>query len=322
MKKNLVKLGMSLMLCSSLHAFDYNVVNGEHHLGAVINIDDMSIFDKSAVDYVYRQDFSQLPNEVYEYYEVNKVFPKKANGSALSSLNKGEGFFLKANGSVVISDTPSAIEGKYYEVTSPTTQRVWLDRNLGATEVCTKTRSDFASYDYDGYKASQAACFGDYFQWGRGSDGHESKESGTRTNLTSSWATLSSSLFILADQSRHAYDWATNDDNGNGRSASWAKTDGTSICPDGFRVPTISELTAEAANMSNLINVLKFPLSGKRDRATGKIYSAGYNGYNWSTTPDDLHSNVRTNRLVFSETGFNGAEDDRGYGYSVRCIKH
>lgn len=52
---------------------------------------------------------------------------------------------------------------EYGEVTSPITGRVWLDRNLGAKEVCTSI--------------DDKNCFGDYYQWGRGSDGHEKYKS-------------------------------------------------------------------------------------------------------------------------------------------------
>jgi len=52
---------------------------------------------------------------------------------------------------------------KYDTVTSPYTGRVWLDRNLGASQVCTS--------------ATDTACYGDYYQWGRGHDGHQSSSS-------------------------------------------------------------------------------------------------------------------------------------------------
>jgi hypothetical protein len=49
---------------------------------------------------------------------------------------------------------------KTYQVDlSEKTGRVWLDRNLGASEAC-KTLTDLN-------------CYGDYYQWGRGKDGHQ-----------------------------------------------------------------------------------------------------------------------------------------------------
>lgn len=53
----------------------------------------------------------------------------------------------------------------YGFVYNPTTQRIWLDRNLGATQVATSlTDSD---------------AYGDLFQWGRPADGHEKRNSST-----------------------------------------------------------------------------------------------------------------------------------------------
>ncbi|MGV6830373.1 MAG: hypothetical protein ACWA5P_02275 [bacterium] len=57
----------------------------------------------------------------------------------------------------------------YGLVTSPYTAHVWLDRNLGASRVCT-------AFD-------DMACFGDYYQWGRNTDGHKKSGSTTTTTL-------------------------------------------------------------------------------------------------------------------------------------------
>jgi hypothetical protein len=54
----------------------------------------------------------------------------------------------------------------YGLVLSPDTGRVWLDRNLGASQVCTSV--------------TDTACYGDLYQWGRAKDGHESRDSGMR----------------------------------------------------------------------------------------------------------------------------------------------
>jgi hypothetical protein len=48
--------------------------------------------------------------------------------------------------------------------------RIWMDRNLGATRVAT------SNSDEEG--------FGDLYQWGRNSDGHQIKTSGTSNNLS------------------------------------------------------------------------------------------------------------------------------------------
>lgn len=53
-----------------------------------------------------------------------------------------------------------------------TTGKVWMDRNLGASQVATSS-TDIASY-------------GDLYQWGRGTDGHQIRTSGTTATLSSS----------------------------------------------------------------------------------------------------------------------------------------
>ena len=47
----------------------------------------------------------------------------------------------------------------YDTIISPTTGKVWMDRNLGSKVVCTAK--------------NHTACYGDYYQWGRNADGHE-----------------------------------------------------------------------------------------------------------------------------------------------------
>ncbi|MDZ7818259.1 MAG: hypothetical protein U5K55_06425 [Aliarcobacter sp.] len=49
------------------------------------------------------------------------------------------------------------------------------------------------------YETSQKDCFGDYYQWGRGADGHQIVSSATRTGLISFPPTTPSSSFVLTD---------------------------------------------------------------------------------------------------------------------------
>jgi len=76
------------------------------------------------------------------------------------------------------------------DVFNPTTGRVWMDRNLGASQVATSS--------------TDAASYGDLYQWGRGNDGHQSRTSGTTTTLSSS-NSPGHGNFILAPSS--PYDW-------------------------------------------------------------------------------------------------------------------
>jgi hypothetical protein len=51
----------------------------------------------------------------------------------------------------------------YGTVKSPYTGKIWLDRNLGASQVCDRNNS---FTDNNDYVTSQQNCFGDYYQWG------------------------------------------------------------------------------------------------------------------------------------------------------------
>ena len=56
-------------------------------------------------------------------------------------------------------------------VINPTTDRIWMDRNLGASQVATSS--------------DDAAAYGDIYQWGRAAEGHEySSSTTTSTNAT------------------------------------------------------------------------------------------------------------------------------------------
>jgi hypothetical protein len=116
----------------------------------------------------------------------------------------------------------------YKLVTSPKTGRVWLDRNLGATQVATKV--------------DDSAAYGDYYQWGRAKDGHQSSTlSGTPT------PTQTPSSGIVPGNSKFIYgraDWTTTDSDGALRIAAW-----NDICPAGFSVPFLAELVLEATSV-------------------------------------------------------------------------
>lgn len=319
MKQKLIGLGISLALSSSLHAFDYNIVDGDQMLGAVNDITDFTPFENKCVNYIYFIDF---PNNDTLVYNVNQTL---SGYSVLQKLNKGQGFILNATGNCTVTPIEPVQDilykgFNYKTVTSPTTNKVWLDRNLGASKVCDQNRNMFAS-DL-AYETSQKDCFGDYYQWGRGADGHQIVSSATRTSLLPYNNTTISS-FVLTDSSTTYYDWATGDTNGQYRNPLLAKTDGTYICPVGFRVPTMSELMAEASNMTNLINVLKFPLNGyKSNNTANKVYYKGYTGGVWSQTPDNTNPKYGTSLIYEQYTSSQRNGDLRAIGRGIRCIKN
>ncbi len=202
----------------------------------------------------------------------------------------------------IVSTTITHNGFTYEIVTSPITDKKWLDRNLGATQVCTKSRED-ASFSNDSeYVEDQKDCFGDYYQWGRLRDGHEKRDSASvdyDANLTMDDSGIIKTTGADSDKFiknlNNPYDWTDKDEDGSKRKAVWEKIDGTSICPNGFRVPTIDELKAETLDYSGVDdesigkvkvtnrdtafkNFLKFPVSGIRDDGFDSLDNQGHYG--------------------------------------------
>jgi len=230
------------------------------------------------------------------------------------------GAFFRAGGSSVRCIEKLKPEEHYHngtvygEVTSPYTGKIWLDRNLGANRVCTSF--------------NDIECYGDYYQWGRNVDGHQDSTS-IATTLTNEWATdvndVGHNKFIKSNNTNHR-DWATVDTSGSIRQVNWSKIDGTSVCPVGFRVPTIIELTAElldagSAQISNRNDAynsfLKFPSSGVR-QTNGSYASVGSAGTILSST----NSGYKDSTLYFQlTTAATQSTEGHAYGNTVRCLK-
>ena len=187
------------------------------------------------------------------------------------------------------------------DVINPTTGRIWMDRNLGASQVAT------ASND--------ASAYGDLYQWGRASDGHQCRNSGTVFLTTSSSDTPGNNFFIMTSS-----DWRYPANNNL-----WQGANGiNNPCPNGYRLPTEIELNSERLTWSNndlssaYQSALKFTGGGARNRYDGNIIDIGY-GYYWS-------SNINSSNARFLEIGVNINTSSmisypRATGASIRCIK-
>ena len=187
-------------------------------------------------------------------------------------------------------------------VTNPTTGEIWMDRNLGASQVAT------SSTDADSY--------GDLYQWGRAADGHESRTSSTTTTLATS-DTPGHGNFITNGSS--PYDWR-NPQNDN----LWQGVSGTNNpCPSGYRLPTEAEWEAERASWGSndlagaFASPLKLPVAGGRYYINGSLSNVGsYGGY-WSSTVAGAYS--RSLYIDSSNAGMSSGS--RAAGVSVRCLK-
>jgi uncharacterized protein (TIGR02145 family) len=197
----------------------------------------------------------------------------------------------------------------YNAVVSPYTGKTWLDRNLGATQVCTAI--------------DDSKCYGDYYQWGRNTDGHEKATSSTTSTQASNYANAGSG-FIASGYD----DWTAGDADGITRSINWGNINHNTICPTGYRVPTFVELKAETIDQSfsdetsMFESFLKVPSSGWRASFSGGMFDEGDYGYLWSSTNSDVYiDNATSEALSFGHGQISVTYLNRTGGYSVRCIK-
>ena len=188
------------------------------------------------------------------------------------------------------------------DVTNPTTGKIWMDRNLGASQVATSS--------------TDAASYGDLYQWGRRADGHQCRTSAT-TNTLSSIDQPANGNFILAPSA--LYDWRS-PQNVN----LWQGVNGVNNpCPSGYRIPTDTELDAERLSWSANTSVgafaspLKLPLAGGRSSSSGSLYNVGTNGYYWSSSV----SSTDSRSLYFNSSNAIMSTNGRANGDAVRCLK-
>ena len=226
------------------------------------------------------------------------------NGSAWVKIAPGyDGAYLQLKNKVPTWSFLSGITTAVVEVTNPTTGKIWMDRNLGATQVAT-IRTDGASY-------------GDLYQWGRGADGHQIRTSGTTVTLSSS-DNPGNANFILAPNLPNDWRSPQNDN-------LWQGVNGiNNPCPSGYRLPTDVELEAEHASWTGgnnsagaFASPLKLPVAGVRSRSNGLLSLIGSGGVYWSSTV----SGTRSRYLGFGSSYANMVDDFRAIGGSVRCLK-
>jgi len=199
----------------------------------------------------------------------------------------------------------SGLETEIIDVKSAT-NKVWMDRNLGASRAATLVATE----------VEDSLSYGALFQWGRFADGHQCRNSGTTSTLSSS-PTPGDSLFIV--NSSDPYNWlSTLDDN------LWQGVSGVNNpCPGGYRIPTLAEWEDELGSWGSedssdaFQSPLKLPVSGRRDGSNGDI-DVGSVGYYWSSSVEPFDSEARG--LGFDRDAALGFYY-RTNGYAVRCLK-
>ena len=190
-------------------------------------------------------------------------------------------------------------------VTNATTGKIWMDRNLGASQVATSS--------------TDAASYGHLYQWGRAADGHQIRTSPTTATLSAIDQPAHGNFII------NGFDWRS-PQNVN----LWQGVNGVNNpCPSGYRLPTETEFNAERLSwvqppISSTNNSagafaspLKLPMSGSRSSSNGSLDAVGTVGLYWSSTVSGTGSRY----LNFSSSNANVYTDNRAYGFSVRCLK-
>jgi uncharacterized protein (TIGR02145 family) len=263
--------------------------------------------------------------------DFNTVYYIRAYATNTVGTGYGDVVTLNtANDTSKVRFTYNGKEVVYGIITSPTTGKKWLDRNLGAKRAATT---------FDDYEA-----YGDHFQWGRPDDGHQlinwtssttgMAVNGTTTVLATTDIPGHNNFILSADVAGSNQDWRS--DNNRNR---WATTP-QGPCPGGWHVPTKDEWAAEVSNSAHYqgtatsggitnrntaYNLLKLTAAGYRrgfDNDEGGTFgNSGDRGYYWSSsdqTEGDPASVAA--RLNFGSSYVQLGPVGKSAGMCVRCM--
>lgn len=202
-------------------------------------------------------------------------------------------------------DWPRDTETEVVDVTNPETGQTWMDRNLGASRAATSMDDEEA--------------YGDLYQWGRAADGHEKRNSGTTSTLSST-DTPGHGDFITSSSGSNWDDWRSpQNDN------LWQGVNGiNNPCPDGYRLPTEAEWEAERQSWSinngadAFESPLRLPVAGSRQVSSGSLDDVGSLGFYWSSSLSGTSARYLDVYSSFAIV----VGSHRAYGFSVRCLNN
>lgn len=228
------------------------------------------------------------------------------SSASFSSNYRSFGYAIRC-----IQDYQPLYPKNYVHCTAPTnvvdvvstTGKVWMDRNLGASQVATSS--------------TDANSYGDLFQWGRAAEGHQCRSSTTTSTQATTVNPLEGnswdSLFIVTSNN-----WMSTQ-----QYNLWQGVDGANNpCPDGYRLPTSAEWQAEDDTFipndkaGGYASSLKLPYSGYRN-TNGSFNSVNLASFYWSSTvsgTDISYLSLSSSSQVITISSSN-------FGFSVRCIK-
>ena len=217
------------------------------------------------------------------------------------------------------SYTPEVLEfhgQQYQSLRSPYTGRIWLDRNIGASRVCN-------AYD-------DSDCYGYYFEWGRGFDGHQLPDSPYSSDKMANIEGTDDRFVVTKDSSSGDWLMAGVDDDLSQRKTKWSSLDGGSVCPTGYRVPTLDEIRQETSRNpvkdpyktgeDAFNHFLKLPMAGYRndESSTAAFAYRGQSGLYWTS---ETSSSNRVSYALIDGGVLSLVTGKLAHGASVRCIK-
>lgn len=221
--------------------------------------------------------------------------------------------WIKLVGNEVVETSSTKIS----TITS-STGRIWMAYNLGAIQQASSTS------DSDNY--------GDYYQWGRTTDGHEDYLSDTFDGAITASEVPEGKFIIDTDGSNGfagSVDWLTPSDESR-----WSDDNDKGIydpCPEGFRVPSNSEWQAEFNEYgSDIYSVLHLTKGGYRSE-NGLLdddFPTEYNNQVWYWTSSADYSGTTRGKsfaikFLSKDDNINmtAISSARTTGIPIRCIK-
>lgn len=201
----------------------------------------------------------------------------------------------------------------------------WLNNNLGATY--NNIHSGSFNPNQQATSSTDSNAYGNYFQWGRDSDGHEFSTSAILEEQATTDTPSHSDFIKNSDQNG---DWR--DDNNNNR---WT-TGVNDPCPVGYKVPSSSVLSKEFSafaqypiidqgNFDHIASLsltpLKFARSGYRDRDGNLLQVNSYLSL-WTSDIQPIDGGIDSSKLFITISNtIKELNLNRTRGSAVRCVK-